>query len=312
MTADFETQFRDLQEKSARRQKIARMLTELSRQEHDLSEREAALRQMRQKEEFDVVQLEQNSLAFFFYEALGRREERLDKERAEAYAAAARHDAAVRQLEELVQQRKSLEAEQASLGDCDGAYQRLLQEKAAWLKAEAPECASELLRCEARMAHLEGDMRETQEALSAGSTCLSQIDVIQRELNSAEGWGTWDLVGGGFLSYLAKHSHLDEAQNMVNALQSSLRRFRTELSDVTVSADIQIQIDGFLRFADYFFDGLFADWAVLDRIHDSQSRVADTRAQIEAIMQRLESMYRSADEEWQSLHREYDDTVRRA
>ena len=48
MTTDFEEQLRQLQEKSARRQKIARMLTELSRQEHDLSANEAALRQIRQ------------------------------------------------------------------------------------------------------------------------------------------------------------------------------------------------------------------------------------------------------------------------
>lgn len=312
MTTDFEEQLRQLQEKSARRQKIARMLTELSRQEHDLSANEAALRQIRQKEEYDVVRLEQNSLASFFYEALGRREERLDKERAEAYAAAAKHDAAVRQLEDIMQERRSLEEELRSLGDCDAAYERLLSEKAAWLKANAPASAARLLECERRMADLSAQMREATEAMDAGSACLSQIEAIQSELGSAEGWGTWDLLGGGFISDVVKHSHLDQAQNLVNGLQACLRRFRTELADVTVYADFQIQIDGFLRFADYIFDGVFADWAVLNRIHDSQARVENTRSQIEAIMHRLNDMYHTADQEGQALRREYDEIVRRA
>ena len=65
---------------------------------------------------------------------------------------------------------------------------------------------------------------------------------------------------------LAKHSRLDDAQESVEYLQSQLRAFRTELADVTISADFQVNIDGFLRFADYVFDGIFADWAVLDRL----------------------------------------------
>ena len=103
-----------------------------------------------------------------------------------------------------------------------------------------------------------------QEALIAGNAALSCADQILFQLNSAEGWGTWDLVGGGLLSDLAKHSHLDQAQASVETLQSQLRRFKTELADVTINADIQVSIDGFLRVADYSFDGIFADWAVLE------------------------------------------------
>ena len=74
-------------------------------------------------------------------------------------------------------------------------------------------------------------------------------------------------MGGGLIADLAKHSRLDDAQASVEYLQSQLRAFRTELADVTISADFQVNIDGFLRVADYVFDGIFADWAVLDRIN---------------------------------------------
>ncbi len=57
----------------------------------------------------------------------------------------------------------------------------------------------------------------------------------------------------------------------------------TELADVTIHADMQVNIDGFLRFADYFFDGLFANWAVLDQIGHSQTQVQSTRNQTENV-----------------------------
>ena len=116
-------------------------------------------------------------------------------------------------------------------------------------------------------------------------------------LDSAEGWGTWDLFGGGLIADLAKHSHLDEAQSSIEYLQSQLRRFKTELADVTIQADMQVNVDGFLRFADYFFDGLFVDWAVMDKISQSQSQVQSTRNQIESVLSRLDSMMNAVEQE---------------
>ena len=59
------------------------------------------------------------------------------------------------------------------------------------------------------------------------------------------GWATFDLFGGGLISDLAKHGHLDSAQHNVALLQSQLRRFRTELADVGGAASgMQVSIDG--------------------------------------------------------------------
>ena len=49
-------------------------------------------------------------------------------------------------------------------------------------------------------------------------------------------------------------------------------------------------MDGFLRFADYFFDGLFVDWMVLDRIQQSQAQVENTADQIKGVLRRLYGM----------------------
>ena len=62
---------------------------------------------------------------------------------------------------------------------------------------------------------------------------------------------------------------------------------RREGTDVTILANLQINIDGMLRFADFFFDGLLADSAVLERIKQSLARVEQTREQILTILRRL-------------------------
>lgn len=53
---------------------------------------------------------------------------------------------------------------------------------------------------------------------------------------------------------------------------------------------MQVNIDGFLRLADYFFDGLFADWAVLDQISRSQEQVENTKRQLEGVLSKLNIM----------------------
>ena len=92
-----------------------------------------------------------------------------------------------------------------------------------------------------------------------------------------------------------------------------LRRFNTELADVSsIRADVQVSIDGFLRFADYFFDNLFTDWAVMDRISQSKHQVQNTISQIQRVVSRLNQMMDGHQREWKKLHDELNELVLKA
>ena len=95
----------------------------------------------------------------------------------------------------------------------------------------------------------------------------------------------------------------------METLQSQLRRFKTELADVTINADIQVSIDGVLRVADYFFDGIFADWAVLDQIRQSQQQVQLIRNQIEIVLNHLYTLINQTDAELFRISREIEQLV---
>jgi hypothetical protein len=231
---------------------------------------------------------------------MGKKEERLDKEREEAYAAKVKYDAAARELSAIEEDILRSEAEINRLKGSEQQYERMLRDKAEEIKNTGSDEAEEIFQAEERIAYIENQLKEINEALVAGEKALSITNRVLSNLDSAEGWGTWDLLGGGMISGMAKHSHLDEAQKLVEDLQVQLRRFKTELTDVTIDADIQVSIDCFLHFADYFFDGLFADWAVLDKINQSQTKVKDTKVQIERVLYHLKSISSSSKTEMES------------
>ena len=308
----YDEQLQKLQERIARKRQLEAQVSELRTQHSTLSARVQELEAIRMQEQADVDKLEGRSLAAFFYHVIGKMDEQLNKEREEAYAARVKYDTAARELSAVEEELARYEAELADLHDCERQYDTVLKEKADAVKAAGGTAAEEILKAEERLAFLDSQSRELQEAVSVGGSALSTTDQVLSSLDSAEGWGTWDLLGGGLISDLAKHSHLDEAQDNIECLQSQLRRFKTELADVRISADMQVNVDGFLRFADYFFDGLFADWAVLDKISQSQERVRSTRCQIESVLSRLDGMQRSVEREQAQLQNKLDSLVRDA
>ena len=217
-------------------------------------------------------------------------EEKLDQERREAYAARVKYDAAVRELSSIEADLHEMNARLRALEGCEKQYQQALSEKLKSIQATDSAAARQLAESEARMAKLQSQKKELTEAIWAGKDALRTTHQVLETLDSAKGWSTWDIVGGGLLVDIAKHRELDHAQEQVEQLQIDLRRFKTELVDVEITAELQVSVDGFLKFADFFFDGLFADWAVLDHIKQAQEQVENTKQQIEQVLAMLNTV----------------------
>lgn len=295
--AYYDEQLQLLQQQTMQKKRKESKLKELYTQHEVLSTRADELRKSKLDAQADVEHLEGRSLTAFFYAVIGKKDEKLDKEREEAYAARVKYDVIARELFAVEEDIRHNETELIQLRGCEQQYEKMLKDKADAIKAIGSQEAVKIFRTEERITYLENQMNEIKEALIAGETALSITNRILASLGSAEGWGTWDLLGGGLLTDMAKHGHLDEAQKQVEYLQVQLHRFKTELTDITIHADMQVSIDSFLCFADYFFDGLFADWAVLDKIKQSQTQVQNIKSQIESVLNRLTSMFNSVAKE---------------
>lgn len=293
-----------LQQQLMRRTQLQAALSSLHDQLAQLREKEQQLRAIREKEQSDVDKLEHITLSSILYTIASRKEEKLEQERAEAYAAALKHDSALRQIEALEQQSLSLSAQLQALSGTEEAFERALAAKAEALKTENPVSGMQLCRIENKLNEDRAQLMELQEALDAGDRVLQKLDAISREFDSAQNWGTWDLWGGGLLADIAKYDHINDAQERINELQLQLHTYQAELADVMVRANLQIQVDGFLRFADYFFDDIFSSWSVLGKIRDAQNEVLSAQIQVREIQQALAARKTALEQECSTLEQQ--------
>ncbi len=295
--------------KMERQNKVNAMLESLNEEEHELLKKENELRTVLIKEDKDVERLEKTTATSIFYAILGRKELQLEKEQQEAYSAKLKYDAVVSQMNDCCRRKERLIKEQEELVGCEQQYAQVFGEIQKLLHND-PHYADKLCALERQLGAVTSQRIEVSEAVEVGNACMRQIRCIEDSLDSAEGWGTWDLFGGGLLSDMAKHSHLDQAQADAGHLQMLLSSFRTELADVKINAEMgQVNIDGFLRFADYFFDGLISDWSVLSRVHDSQKSVFEVKKQVSSALSQLEITRGRCEDEKVSLEKQIADLV---
>lgn len=308
----FNQRLEELRGQIAQKNRLENILKDLKTQRQDLSDKVSQLEKAKLKEQKDVDKLNGRSLAAFYYSIVGKKDAQLDKEQQEAYAAKVKYDAALNELNAVDADIQSNEAKLCNVQDSEQQYRKTLQEKASYIKSSGYGDADKIMELEKQLSYIETQIQELNEAISAGKCALSIAEKVQSHLDSAEDWGTWDMFGGGLLADMAKYEDLDEAQGLIEDLQVQLRRFKTELADVTIQADIQVSIDDFLHFADYFFDGLFADWAVMDQINQSQEQVKQTIKQIEHVLSRLDNMATVAEQKKSATKETLDDIVFRA
>ena len=302
-----------LQQKVAQKPLLESKLYELHTQRRQYDNQVISLRVASRKEQEDVEKLEGRSLANYFYQVIGKLDDKLDQERKEAYTAKVKLDAAERELAGIESDIKEIQEQITDVLVAEARYKDALELKRRQLKDSGTQIADQILSMEERIAALQAQKQEIKEAISAGYSARSTADRILSELEDADGWNTWDMFGGGgIITHMAKHSHLDEAQDLVSDLQSKLRRFKTELADIQITANMQVNVDGFLRFADYFFDGLFADWAVGDKINQSMNSVSSTKSQISRTLDKLNSMEQAADRGIASLKQQLDELIVKA
>lgn len=281
----------ELERARERRDLAARLQRKLQAARDELTRCRERCRQLERglaREQRDVERLQGLSLTALLSSLLGTREQRLDRERQELAAAQLKYEACRRQAEVLQEEVATLEERLTSLGQAEEEYLRLLRQKEEVLKRAGGEAATALLELAEEEGRLAASAKELQEALAAAREALASLDDLLAALGSAANWGVWDMVGGGLITTAIKHSRIDEARNKAALVQQSLSRLQRELADVGGRVDIDVNVGGFLAFADYFFDGLIVDWVVQSRISEARSRAEEQRAAVESVERRLE------------------------
>lgn len=272
-------------ERKARKEKLERQAARLEEEYRSAAARAEMLKRQLAKEQRDVERLESGSLGSLLATLFANRTERLDRERQEAAEALVRYEEARLHAEQLREDLEAARAEAAGLAGADDEFQALLAEKERRIRAEQGPAASGLLQLDEEEAEARNRLREIAEARAAGATAQSGLARVTELLQSARNWGAWDMLGGGFFSTMVKHSRIDAAQAELQAVRHDLDVFRRELADVGSFVNLpSIDLSGFARFADYFFDNFFVDWAIQNRIGEAHRKVDEARRQVDHLL----------------------------
>lgn len=138
------------------------------------------------------------------------------------------------------------------------------------------------------MVYTDNYEKERQEAIDAGNRALYSLKEAKAELDSARGWGVFDIIGGGFITDIIKHSKMNNAQNYMETAKYDLQNFSRELQDVSHRINFDFNTSDFLSFADYIFDGFITDFLVQERINKAREQVDQAIRQVEQIVNELE------------------------
>jgi hypothetical protein len=269
----------------------------------DVERELAELRRVYAAEERDVDKLERRTLASIVAGALGTRDERLAKERAEADLARLRVEGQDARLRQLTADLAALDHEMGQLVDAPRQYDQALVDAEAALRAAGDPRTAPLTQVAVRIADIVVDLREYREAQRAGEAALAAVAAVLRPLGAAQGWSTADLFGASFAD-LVEHDKLGRAQNAAWHAQQALDRFAREMADIGADVRPRLPHVDTRWFADIFFDNIITDALKHRRIARTYEETVKIARWLQSCIAQLEQDRAGLSSELDRLRRE--------
>lgn len=284
--------FMELKNKIAGLPVLQERMKSLSGRLYEAQDNVKSLLRKYQDEALDVDGLQEDKLSNTLLKLIGKHEGKVQKETREMLSAKLEYDKAVERVHQLTNDRAELAGKISELSESKKNFDVEFARRENLLRSKiSDEAFIAYTQLENRQQHLSTQLAETEEAIHAADRVIAAASSALGHLDSAEGWATYDVWSrGGILSHMAKYEHIDDAQAQMNYLSSLIRDFESELKDVNMHQVCQnVGIDSTTRAVDFWFDNIFTDLNVRDKIREDISQVNLLIRQVEGIVNQLES-----------------------
>ncbi len=134
------------------------------------------------------------------------------------------------------------------------------------------------------------DIAQVNQALNLTNQLISELEQAERQLSSARNWGFLDVLGGGFIVDLIKHSKLNNAKVSMDRVNYLLMELKRVLGGISMPADYSMNVDGLATFADFFFDSGIVDVYMTAKIMSSLNEVRNLKNRCYELRSRLASV----------------------
>lgn len=292
MWPTFQERQSNLQSIKNERERLQRKLASELTDSADQSRKRDELERQLMKEQSDVEKLDGFSFSNMVRKWKCTLEEIRDQEQAEAAAVELKWNEAVKMVRDIDAEVETIREELANLRfhQVDTEWDRLMNEKEQWLRANSPKDQAVIEDLYTRKTTVQTMLKEIEEAEVAGFNAEDYLSTAISQLDSASGYSTWDtFLGGGMIATAMKHSAIDQSEDTIHIAQMALQRFQTEVKDVQAleANSFEVERGGFITMADYFFDDIFSEWTIHSRISKSQKNLQNTLNEVEKVLHSL-------------------------
>lgn len=237
----------------------------------------------------DVAKLESLSPTRIWSALRGQWDADFDREQAELQQAEYRVASAEDALAIATANSRQVLNQLAALGDPQSRREKALASEESRLRASAGSASAQLLEIAQQLAGGKAQLTEIDEALAAESRARHDLAAAAEQLDAASTWAGVDtFLRGGILTDLAKYQRMDVATARLRAADASLRLLSAELADVGMPKLDELGDDTLAQVFDVWFDNLFSDWSVHERINRARSQVAQALQALTIVNGRLQ------------------------
>jgi len=254
-----------VEEKELRKTELENYLNQLEMQKAELITKKNNLKQLLSKERNDVEKLNGRSLSVLFISVFGNKDEEISKEEREAYEVEVKYDCAKRQVEEIlydIEKAKNEYDELINIQPSGTKKEETEIEETEIEEAEIEETQvpmQEQYNLDSNLGFVKNQLVEILQVIEVVVEIQRSINLLESQLVEINSWGFFDMLGVGQISDKTRIEGLDNAQNQAENIQINLSRLWTEIKDVDMDLNVKEQVENFIHFSDYFYQGLFQD-----------------------------------------------------
>ena len=134
------------------------------------------------------------------------------------------------------------------------------------------------------------DIVQVNQAINLTNQLIAELDQAERQLSSARNWGFLDVLGGGIIVDLIKHSKLNNAKISMDRVNYLLQELKRVLGGISMPGDYSMNVGGIATFADFFFDSGIVDVYMTAKIMSSLNEVRNLKHRCYELRSRLSNI----------------------
>lgn len=141
---------------------------------------------------------------------------------------------------------------------------------------------------ETTIAQAKENLNKARRLLQLAVQAQAHLLSARGSVDSARKWGIFDMLGGGFITNMIKHSKIDDGMQHLNIANQQLFDLSKEMKQLDMDAIVRGDIGSFAIIADFVFDGILADLYMQGRINELLGQIDGSLNTLDRIMDALE------------------------